>query len=139
MNTRPQGFGTKSAKEVQEYLMWEQKNDIQNDRTQNSFSWSKDLNIVTCICISAIVAGFGLIIGFIEHLYTQLVTTSNFSAIANPHSAIQYSTNVSLLSLLYPHQSSGNGYQRRTLLFLWVLELSPCLSYQFLTATAHKD
>jgi hypothetical protein len=25
------------------------------------------------------------------------------------------------------------------LLFLWVLELSPCLSYQFLTATAHKD
>jgi hypothetical protein len=29
--------------------------------------------------------GFGLDIGVIDHLYTQLVTTSNYSAIANFH------------------------------------------------------
>jgi hypothetical protein len=33
--------------------------------------------------------GFGLVTGFIEHLYTQLVTTSNYSAIANSH-ALQF-------------------------------------------------
>jgi hypothetical protein len=32
--------------------------------------------------------GFGLVIGFIENLYTQLVTTSNCSDTANSHSAI---------------------------------------------------
>jgi hypothetical protein len=32
--------------------------------------------------------GFGLVTGFIEHLYTQFVTTSNCSTIANSHSAI---------------------------------------------------
>jgi hypothetical protein len=34
---------------------------------------------------------------------------------------------------------SGNGYQRRTFPLLWVTELTPCLSYQLLTATAHND
>jgi hypothetical protein len=29
--------------------------------------------------------GFGSVIGFTVHLYTQLVTTSNYSAIANLH------------------------------------------------------
>jgi hypothetical protein len=29
--------------------------------------------------------GFGLVIGFIAHLYTQLVTASDYSAIANSH------------------------------------------------------
>jgi hypothetical protein len=46
---------------------------------------------------------FGLVIGFIEHLYTQLVSAINCSAIANSHSAIHYSTHVSLLSLLCLH------------------------------------
>jgi hypothetical protein len=32
--------------------------------------------------------GLGLLIEFIEHLYTQLVTTSNCSAIANSDFAI---------------------------------------------------
>jgi hypothetical protein len=27
----------------------------------------------------------GMVAGFIEHLYTQLVTTSNYSAVANSH------------------------------------------------------
>jgi hypothetical protein len=44
--------------------------------------------------------GFGLVIGFIEHLYTQLITVSKCSAIANSHTAVQYSAHVSLLSLL---------------------------------------
>jgi hypothetical protein len=45
----------------------------------------------------------GLLIGFIAHSYTQLVTTSNCSVIANSHSTIHYSTYLSLLSLLYLH------------------------------------
>jgi hypothetical protein len=53
-------------------------------------------------------------------------------------SLLQYA--LSLLSLLCPHKwLSGNGFQRRTFPILWVPELSPCLGYQFLTATAHKD
>jgi hypothetical protein len=35
--------------------------------------------------------GFGLVIGFIEQLYTQLITTSNCSAIANSHT-LQFTT-----------------------------------------------
>jgi hypothetical protein len=75
------------------------------------------------------IDGVWIVIGFIEHC----------SANANSHSQIHYSTYFSLLSLLCLHQFSGNGFQRRTFPFLWVPELSPCLSYQFLTATAHKD
>jgi Trk-type K+ transport system membrane component len=43
----------------------------------------------------------------------------------------------SLLCLL--QLLSGNGFQRRTFLLLWVPELSSCLSYQLLTATARED
>jgi hypothetical protein len=82
--------------------------------------------------------GFGLVIGFTEHLYTQLVTISNCSVIANSHPAIHYSTNISLLGLL-GLQVSGNSFQQQRFLFLWVPELSPCLSYQLPTATGLKD
>jgi hypothetical protein len=57
---------------------------------------------------------FGLVIWFIEHL--QIVTTSNYSTIANSHCAIYYSTYVSLLSLLCFHQLSGNDFQQCPLL-----------------------
>jgi hypothetical protein len=47
---------------------------------------------------------------------------------------------LSLVSLLSPHQSfPGHGFQRRTFFFLRVREISLCLSYQLLTATAHND
>jgi hypothetical protein len=31
--------------------------------------------------------GFGLVNGLIDHLYTRLVSTSNYSATANPHTS----------------------------------------------------
>jgi hypothetical protein len=47
---------------------------------------------------------------------------------------------LSLLSLLCLHRSFPcNGLQRRIFPLLWVPELSPCLSYQLLTATARND
>jgi hypothetical protein len=67
------------------------------------------------MCVT--IDGVWLVIGFIEHLYTQLVTSSNYSAIANSHSAIRYSTILSLLSLLYLHLlSPSNCFQRRSFL-----------------------
>jgi hypothetical protein len=45
--------------------------------------------------------GFGLIIGFIDHFNTQLVTTLNYSAIAYLHnSQITRATKTNVLSLL---------------------------------------
>jgi hypothetical protein len=58
--------------------------------------------------------GFGLVIGFIEHL--QSVTINSYSAIANSHSAIHYNTRLSLLRLLYVHQLSGNNFQQYPML-----------------------
>jgi hypothetical protein len=56
--------------------------------------------------------GLGLVIGFIAYLYTQLLTTSDYSAIAN---SLQHARR--LLSLLYLHRlSPGNGFQRRSFL-----------------------
>jgi hypothetical protein len=54
--------------------------------------------------------GFGLGIGFIDHLYTQLGTTSNYSAIANLH-ALQFTTAhaKSLPSACLHQQLHGNG------------------------------
>jgi hypothetical protein len=63
----------------------------------------------------------------------SLVTTSNCGSTAN---WLQRTIHLSLLCL---HHFSGNRFQRGMFHFLWVPELSPCLSYQLLTATAHND
>jgi hypothetical protein len=45
------------------------------------------LQIYTVTCMSDYKWAFGLVIGFIAHFCTQLVTTGNYSAAANSHSA----------------------------------------------------
>jgi hypothetical protein len=85
------------------------------------------------------IHGVWIVTEYMEHLCTQLLTTSNCSAIANSHSEIHYSAELSLLSLLCLHQFSRNGFQRRTLPFLWVPERSRASAYQLFTATAHKN
>jgi hypothetical protein len=81
--------------------------------------------------------GFGLVIRFIAHLYMQLVTTSNYSAVANSHTAIHYST-LKFSQPAVSSQFSGNDFRWWTFPFIWVPELCRCLSYQ-LTATAHNN
>jgi hypothetical protein len=73
--------------------------------------------------------GFGLAIRFIAHLYTQLVTTSNNSAIVN---SLQHTFKSSSLLCLC-QTLSGKCFQRRTFLFNWVHEFSPA------SATATLD
>jgi hypothetical protein len=67
-------------------------------------------------CNYRLLTGFGLVIGFTEHL--QIVITSNYNAIANSHtlySSLKQALN--LLSLLYLlWLSPGNGFQRRIFL-----------------------
>jgi hypothetical protein len=75
--------------------------------------------------------GFGFVIGFnglfgYSRDYALQFTITHTHKHANVHS------NVSMPLL-------GSGFQRRMFPFLWVPELFPCLSYQVLTATAHKD
>jgi hypothetical protein len=63
---------------------------------------------------------FGLVTRIIGHL--QLATASN------KQSAVHYSTHL-VFSVCCLHQSSSNGFILRTVSFLWVLKLSPCLSH----------
>jgi hypothetical protein len=64
-----------------------------------------------------------------------ILTRSNCSAIANSHTQ----QILSLLSVQWLHQSlSACSCQWWTFPLLWVPELSPCLSFQLLTATAHN-
>jgi hypothetical protein len=82
--------------------------------------------------------GSGLVIEFFAHL--QIVTTSNSSATTNSHTQqFTRARTKSSQSALSSPVLSGSGFQRRTFPFLWVPELSPCLSYQRLTAKAHND
>jgi hypothetical protein len=75
--------------------------------------------LLSTIC----VAGCGLVNGFIDHLHTQLGTTTNYSAIANPHNS-QITTGPAKLSssLLYLHQPfPGNGFLTGEILQLHAL------------------
>jgi hypothetical protein len=79
--------------------------------------------------------GFGLVIGFTEHLYTQNITASKYSAIANSRSAIHYSK--SLACRVFTTLLVTASYGKFSV--LWVPQLSPFLSYQLLTAIAQRD
>jgi hypothetical protein len=69
-----------------------------------------------------------LVTGFIGHL--QLVGTIHYGVIANSHTLHSLQHALSPFGLLSLHLFSGNGFQRRMFPFLWVLELSPCLSHR---------
>jgi hypothetical protein len=69
---------------------------------------SNSEHVITCM--SDCSMRFGLVIALIEHL--QTVTTSNYSAIPNWHSAIHHGTDLSLLNLLCVHRLSDNGFQQ---------------------------
>jgi hypothetical protein len=65
-------------------------------------------------------------------LTTYTLTTRDYS--------LQLTVTHRLVSSVYyglHYPLPGNGFQRRTFPLLWVRELSPCLSYQLLSATAH--
>jgi hypothetical protein len=83
---------------------------------------SRDWNVTT--------HAYGLVIGFIAHLCTQLVTTnsaSSYSVTAALHYSTYYVFSADQWLL-------GSGFQRQMFPFLWVPELSPCLRYQLPTA-----
>jgi hypothetical protein len=93
-------------------------------------------NVVTCI--SDYRRGFHWIIEFIDNL--QMLTTSNNNSLANSCTRLLTAAPTKSFRLLCFHQPlPGSDFQRRTFSLLLVSELSPCLSYQLLRATAHKE
>jgi hypothetical protein len=101
------------------------------DNSNKLFTLKMPINIQANNCqhyivtiLWSVMTRFGLVIRFIEHLYIQFITTSNYSATANLHSAIQFSTHLILLSLPCLKQFYGNDFQWQMFPFLWVLELS---------------
>jgi hypothetical protein len=54
------------------------------------FDQSNPTSYTSCHVYEWLQTGYGLVIGFTEHI--QIVTTSNYSATANSHSAVHYST-----------------------------------------------
>jgi hypothetical protein len=63
-----------------------------------------------------------MVTGITEHLQLVITCNNNSLLISLWHA-------LSLLSALCFHQFSGNGFQRRTFSFPWVLDLSLCLSH----------
>jgi hypothetical protein len=72
-----------------------------------------------------------LVIRFIGHL--QIVTTSNYSAVTTSHT-LQFTTACTESS--QSNVSSAISFQWWTFPFLWVSEMSLCLSYQLLHSSA---
>jgi hypothetical protein len=93
---------------------------------KNNYRRSDDNNNVKCT--ERLLARFGLVIRFTEHL--QLVTKSNNNSswIYTVYNSLWHA--LGLISPLCFHQSFGNGFQRRTYSFLWDPELSSCLRPQ---------
>jgi hypothetical protein len=88
-----------------------------------------------CVAIDGVWIG-----NLIDYTHTdpRLLIIVTVSLIHALHSSLEHA--LSLLSPLCVHQSLlGSGFQRRMLPLLWVPAISPCLNYQLLTATAHKD
>jgi hypothetical protein len=72
-----------------------------------------------------------------KHTHTHTHTNTQTNTNTNTHTHTHTHTLLSTVTSSLPFVSSG--FQRRTFPFLWVPELSLCLSYQLLIATAHKD
>jgi hypothetical protein len=80
---------------------------------------------------------FGLVIKFIEHF--QIVTSSNYSAIANSHTQqVTKARNISSQSAVSSAVAWSHLLTADVALPLGSRTV-PVLSYQLLTATAHND
>jgi hypothetical protein len=96
-----------------------------------------------CIFYYFILSQGGVTVDGVLDWRLDLLTTltmPNYIAIADVHTLhISTAHTKSFQSAVSSPVVAGNGFQRRTLPLLWVPELSPCLSYQLLTATARND
>jgi hypothetical protein len=88
--------------------------------------------ILSRVCVSK--RGFGLVIGFIEHLRNWVQVRRALSLIHTLCSSLQHV--LSLLSLLCLHQAlSGSGFQTRISINFRVQGFMPSLAVAYLTAT----
>lgn len=90
--------------------------------------WSpiKPLWTPVVTCMEWLLMGFRLVTRFTGHLQLTAINNNNSPQIYAVYDSLWHA--LSVLSLLCPNQSSGNAFQWQTFLFLWIPELSPCLS-----------
>jgi hypothetical protein len=119
---------------LQQYKVWGHLGwEAENEDERSMFFLNIKLPEYTASCNSHVYellqTGFAFVIWFTAHFNTRLVTTL--------YSCLQHA--LSIFSLTFLHQSLlGNDFQQRTFPIL-SSRTTPCLSYQLLTATAHKN
>jgi hypothetical protein len=64
---------------------------------------------VTCHVLKSLLKEFGLVTGFIENLYTQLVTTSNYNSLTGLHALKITVTEADIKCTMSSPVVSGNG------------------------------
>jgi hypothetical protein len=72
---------------------------------KNAALWSRQLNILSCVWV--IIDGVEMVTRFIDHLYTPLVTTSNYNSLTGLH------------TLKIPVTAAHIKYFMSSLVFAW--------------------